>query len=73
MTVVHRPAADEADEPEEVARGFEYTVIQTAIIAGREVSWTERRLVVCSTAQARRQAAALEQRRATGRSTSWKG
>jgi transposase len=62
VTVVHRPAADEADEPEEVARGFEYTVIQTAIIAGREVSWTERRLVVCSTAQARRQAAALEQR-----------
>ena len=62
LTVVHRPAADEADEPEEVARGFEYTVTQTATIGGQEVSWTERRLVVCSTAQAHRQIAALEQR-----------
>jgi transposase len=62
VTVVHRPTQDEADEPEEVARGFEYTVIQTATIAGHEVSWTERRLVVCSTGQAQRQAAALEQR-----------
>jgi transposase len=61
VTVVHRPTADEADEPEEVARGFEYTVTQTATIAGQEVGWTERRLVVCSTAQARRQSAALEQ------------
>ena len=62
VTVVHRPAADEADEPEEVARGFEYTVTATATIAGQAVSWTERRLVVCSTAQAKRQAAALDQR-----------
>jgi transposase len=61
VTVVHRPAEDEADEPEEVARGFEDTVTQTATIAGHQVSWTERRLVVCSTAQAHRQAAALEQ------------
>jgi transposase len=62
VTVVHRPAADEADAPEDVARGFEYTVTVTATLAGQEVSWTERRLVVCSTAQAQRQAAALEQR-----------
>jgi transposase len=62
VTVVHRPAADEADEPEEVARGFEYGVTVTATLAGQEVSWTERRLMVCSTAQARRQSAALEQR-----------
>jgi transposase len=62
VTVVHRPAANEADEPEEVARGFEYTRIQTATGAGQEVSWTERRLVVGSTAQAHRQSAALEQR-----------
>jgi transposase len=62
VTVVHRPAADEADEPEEVARGLEYTVTQTATIAGQEVNRTERRLVVCSTAQARRRSAALEQR-----------
>jgi len=62
LTVVYRLAANEADEPEEVAQGFEYTVIQTATIAGDEVSWTERRLVVCSTAQAHRQIAALEQR-----------
>jgi transposase len=62
VTVVHRPAVDEADEPEEVARGFEYTVTVTATIAETAVSWTERRLVVCSTAQAQRQAAALDQR-----------
>jgi transposase len=62
VTVVHRPAATEADEPEEVARGFEDTMTQTATIAGQEVSWTERRLVVGSTAQAHRQIAALEQR-----------
>jgi transposase len=37
-------------------------VTQTATIDGQDVSWTERRLVVCSTAHARRQAAALEQR-----------
>jgi transposase len=61
VTLVHRPTADEADEPEEVARGFEFSVTQTATIAGQEVSWTERRLVVCSTAQAQRQSAALEQ------------
>jgi transposase len=62
LTMVHRPAEDEADGPEEVARGFQSTVTQTATAAGHEVSWTERRLVVCSTAQARRQAAALDQR-----------
>jgi transposase len=62
LTIVHRPGRDEADEPEEVARGFESTVTQTTTVAGQEVSWTERRLVVCSTAQAQRQAAALEQR-----------
>lgn len=62
VTVVHRPAANEADEPEEVARGFEYTVTQTTTIGGQEVSWTERRLVVCSTAQAHRQAVAPDQR-----------
>lgn len=57
-----RPAQDEAEVPEEVARGLEYTVTQTATITGQEVSWTERRLVVCSTAHARRQSAALEER-----------
>ena len=62
VTVVHRPTATEADEPEGVARGFEYAATQTATVAGREVSWTERRLVVCSTAHAHRQIAALEQR-----------
>jgi transposase len=62
LTRVHRPAADAAQAPEEIARGFEYPVAQTATIDGQEVSWTERRLVVCSTAHARRQAAALERR-----------
>jgi transposase len=62
VIVVHRPGRDEADDPEEVAQGFEFTVTQNTIVAGQEVNWTERRLVVCSTAQARRQTAALEQR-----------
>jgi transposase len=62
VTVVYRPVEDPAEVPEEVARGFEYTVTQTATIAGETVSWTERRLVVCSLAQARRQSAALDQR-----------
>ena len=57
-----RPAQDEAEVPEEVARGLEYTVTQTATITGQEVSWTEQRLVVCSTAHARRQSAALKER-----------
>jgi transposase len=62
VTVVYRPVEDPAEVPEAVARGFAYTVTETATIAGQTVSWTERRLVVCSLAQARRQAAALEQR-----------
>jgi transposase len=62
VTVVHRPTQDQAEVPEEVARGFEYTVTQTTTIAGKEVNWTERRLVVCSTAHAQRQSAALDQR-----------
>jgi transposase len=62
LTAVSRPAPDPTDPPQEVAQGFEWTVTQTATQAGREVSWTERRLVVCSTAHAQRQGAALEQR-----------
>jgi transposase len=62
LTAVSRPAPDPTDPPQEVAQGFEWTVAQTATQAGREVSWTERRLVVCSTAHAQRQGAALEQR-----------
>jgi transposase len=62
LTMVQRSATDETQPPEEVARGFEYTVTQTATIEGQEVSGTERRLVVCSAAHAQRQAAALEQR-----------
>jgi transposase len=62
VTVVHRAAEDGTDSPEEVAQGFEYTVTQRATVQGREVSWSERRLVVRSTAHARRQAAALDQR-----------
>jgi transposase len=62
LTMVQRSATDKTQPPEEVARGFEYTVTQTATIDGQEVSWTERRLVVCSAAHAQRQAAALEQR-----------
>jgi transposase len=62
LTAVLRPALDPTESPQEVAQGFELTVIQTATLEGREVSWTERRLVVCSTAHAQRQGAALEQR-----------
>jgi transposase len=62
LTAVYRPAEDSAKEPEEVARGFEDTVTETATIAGQTLSWTEHRLVVCSLGQARRQAAALDQR-----------
>jgi transposase len=62
LTAVYRPVDDPAEEPEEVARGFESTVAETATIAGRTVSWTERRLVVRSLGQARRQAGALDQR-----------
>jgi transposase len=62
LTAVSRPAPDPTEPPREVAQGFEWTVTQTATQEGREVSWTERRLVVCSTAHAQRQGAALEQR-----------
>lgn len=62
LTAVYRPVEDPAEVPEEVARGFEYTVTEMATVAGQPVSWTERRLVVCSLGQARRQAAALDQR-----------
>jgi transposase len=62
LTAVTRPALDPTAPPQEVAQGFELTVIQTATQEGREVSWTERWLVVCSTAHAQRQGAALEQR-----------
>jgi transposase len=62
LMAVYRPVEDPAEVPEEVARGFEYTVTETATIAGQTLSWTERRLVVCSLGQARRQAAALGQR-----------
>src|SRR3954451_21105861 len=62
LTAVSRPAPDPTDPPQEVAQGFELTVAQTATQEGREVSWTERRLVVGSTAHAQRQGAALEQR-----------
>src|SRR3954453_13619960 len=57
-----RPAPDPTEPAREVARGFVWSVTQTATREGREESWTERRLVVCSTAHARRQGAALEQR-----------
>jgi transposase len=62
LTAVPRPALDPTEPPQEVAQGFELTVIQTATLEGRTVNWTERRLVVCSTAHAQRQGAALEQR-----------
>ena len=62
LTAVLRPALNPAKLPQEVAQGFELTVTQTAIQEGREVSWTERWLVVCSTAHAQQQGAALEQR-----------
>lgn len=62
LTAVLRPALDPTEPPREVAQGFEWAVIQTATVAGREVSWKERWLVVCSTAHAQRQGAALEQR-----------
>ena len=62
LTAVSRPALDPTEPPQAVAQGFEVTVTQTAPHEGRTVSWTERWLVVCSTAHAQRQAAALEQR-----------
>jgi transposase len=62
LTAVYRPVVDSAEVPEEVARGFESTGTETATIAGQTLSWTEHRLVVCSLGQARRQAAALDQR-----------
>jgi transposase len=62
LTAVLRPTLDPTEEPQEVAQGFELTVTQTATVEGRAVSWTERWLVVCSTAHAQRQGAALEQR-----------
>jgi transposase len=62
LTSVSRVVEEPSAVPEELARGFEYSVIETATIAGQTLSWTERRLVVCSLGQARRQAAALDQR-----------
>src|SRR5262249_20741385 len=38
LTAVYRPVDDPAEEPEEAARGFEYTVTETATIAGRALS-----------------------------------
>src|SRR3954468_8727040 len=62
LTTVTRPAPDPTEPAREVAQGFVWTVTQTATREGREESWTGRRLVVCSTAHARQQGAALEQR-----------
>jgi transposase len=62
LTVVHRPASEEAGPLQDVAQGFEFPVPQTATLQGQEVSWTERWMVVCSTAHAQRQAAALDRR-----------
>jgi transposase len=62
LAEVQRSAPEGEGPPEDVARGFEFPVVQTATCEGQEVSWTERWLVVCSTAHAQRQAAALEER-----------
>src|SRR3954470_8613508 len=62
LTVVQRPAPEEKGTPQDVARGFVLPVAQTATREGQEVSWTERWMVVCSTAHAQRQAAALDGR-----------
>ena len=35
LTAVYRSVEDPADVPEEVARGFEYTVTETATRAGK--------------------------------------
>jgi len=58
LTVVS--AADEPPTP--LAEGYERTVILTATVAGEAVTWTERRLVLRSLAQAQSEEAALRDR-----------
>jgi transposase len=49
-------------QPETVAEGYERSVTQEAVVDGRTFTWTERRLVVHSLAQARAREAALRTR-----------
>lgn len=51
LTSVYPQAAGE--QPEPIAVGYERAVTVTAAVAGKEVSWVERRLVVRSLAQAK--------------------
>lgn len=62
VTVVTGPAAEDEAEPAPIATGYEYAVDLTAEVTGRSITWTERRLVVRSLAQARHQEHALRHR-----------
>jgi len=63
LTAVSR--ANNQGEPERLAEGYERPETLTAVVDGQTITWTERRLVVRSLAQAEAGAAALRKRVAT--------
>jgi len=62
LTEVTRPAAAEDEPPEVIAVGYEFTVQLTAKVGDVELTWTERRFVICSLAHQRQQQTRLQER-----------
>lgn len=62
LAPVHRPPAQEGDEPEHIADGFSYAVTLAADCEGERIEWQEQRLVARSLKQAAAQEKALEAR-----------
>ena len=62
MIRVCQPLNDPKAEPEKVAEGFSFEVLQTAEVDDKSISWLEKRYVVLSMKYAERQAEALRKR-----------
>jgi len=63
LTPVYRDeSADEADEAELIAEGFEYNAALASDLDGKTIKWQERRLVIRSLQYAKSQAQALDER-----------
>jgi transposase len=60
LTPVFRPGENTNDPAELIAQGFSYVVSQTAMVAGKEVTWQEQRQAVRSEAHAISQQRALD-------------
>lgn len=59
---VYRTLENLKNEPERVAEGFSFEVLQTAEVDGQSVTWSEKRFVVLSLKHAERQEEALRKR-----------